>query len=66
VLAVLTVAALLPTLWVMISSFKTGAQVFSGSGLIPRPFTLQGYSDAFGQVHLARYLLNTALYAVCG
>jgi raffinose/stachyose/melibiose transport system permease protein len=66
VLAVLTVAALLPTLWVMISSFKTGAQIFSGSGLIPRPFTLQGYSDAFGQVHLARYLLNTALYAVCG
>jgi ABC-type glycerol-3-phosphate transport system permease component len=66
VLAVLAVAALMPTLWVMISSFKTGAQVFSGSGLIPRPFTLQGYSDAFGQVHLERYLLNTALYAVCG
>jgi ABC-type glycerol-3-phosphate transport system permease component len=66
VLGVLTVAALLPTLWVMVSSFKTGAQIFSGSGLIPRPFTLQGYADAFGQVHLARYLLNTALYAVCG
>jgi ABC-type glycerol-3-phosphate transport system permease component len=66
VLALLTVAALLPTLWVMVSSFKTGAQIFSGSGLIPRPFTLQGYKDAFGQVHLARYLLNTALYAVCG
>ena len=27
---------------------------------------MQGYSDAFGQVHLERYLLNTALYAVCG
>src|SRR3954453_22460663 len=50
----------------MISTFKTGAQVFSGSGVIPRPFTVQDCSDAFGQVHLARYLLNTALYAVCG
>jgi ABC-type glycerol-3-phosphate transport system permease component len=66
VLAVLTIAALLPTLWVMVSSFKTGGQIFSGSGLIPHPFTLQGYADAFGQVHLERYLFNTALYAVGG
>jgi ABC-type glycerol-3-phosphate transport system permease component len=63
VLAVLTACALLPTLWVMVSSFKGGDQIFSGSGLIPRPFTFQGYADAFGQVHLTHYLLNTALYA---
>jgi raffinose/stachyose/melibiose transport system permease protein len=66
VLAVLAVAALVPTLWVMVSSFKTGGQIFSGSGLIPDPFTLQGYKDAFGQVSLGGYLLNTAIYAVGG
>lgn len=65
-LGILTAAALLPTAWVMLSSFKTGGQIFSGSGLIPHPFTLQGYVDAFEQVHLERYLFNTALYAVGG
>jgi raffinose/stachyose/melibiose transport system permease protein len=66
VLVLLTIAALLPTLWVMVSSFKTGGQIFSGSGLIPEPFTLQGYKDVFQQVHLEDYLFNTALYAVGG
>jgi raffinose/stachyose/melibiose transport system permease protein len=63
VLGVLTVCALLPTLWVMLSSLKKGDQIFAGSGVLPRPFTFQGYADAFGQVHLTHYLLNTALYA---
>jgi raffinose/stachyose/melibiose transport system permease protein len=62
-LGILTVCALLPTLWVMVSSLKTGDQIFSGSGLIPHPFSFRGYGDAFGQVHLAHYLLNTAIYA---
>jgi raffinose/stachyose/melibiose transport system permease protein len=66
VLGILTVFALLPTLWVMVSSLKQGDQIFSGSGLIPSPFTLKGYADAFGQVHLAHYLVNTAVYAVGG
>jgi raffinose/stachyose/melibiose transport system permease protein len=66
VLGVVTVAALGPTLWVMLSSLKTGGQVFSGDGALPKPVTLQGYVDAFEQVHLERFLLNTALYAVGG
>lgn len=66
VLGILTAAALVPTLWVMLSSFKTGGQIFSGSGLIPHPFTLQGYTDAFRQAHLEHYLFTTALYAVGG
>jgi ABC-type glycerol-3-phosphate transport system permease component len=65
VLVVLAVLALVPTLWVMLSSFKTGGQIFSG-GLIPSPFTLQGYKDVFQQVHLEDYLLNTTIYAVGG
>jgi ABC-type glycerol-3-phosphate transport system permease component len=63
VLGLLTVCALLPTLWVIVSSLKRGEQIFAGSDLIPRPLTFRGYADAFGQVHLADYLLNTALYA---
>jgi raffinose/stachyose/melibiose transport system permease protein len=66
VLLILSIAALVPTLWVMVSSFKTGGQIFSGSGLIPKPFTLQGYKDVFQQVHLEDYLVNTAIYAVGG
>jgi ABC-type glycerol-3-phosphate transport system permease component len=66
VLVAVAAAALAPTLWVMLSSFETGAQVFSGDGLLPAPLTLQGYADAFAQVHLQRFMLNTALYAVGG
>jgi raffinose/stachyose/melibiose transport system permease protein len=65
-LAIVTVLALGPTLWVMLSSLKTSSQIFSNSGLVPKPFTLQGYADAFGEVHLERFLLNTGLYAVGG
>jgi len=66
ILALVTVAALGPTLWVMLSSFKTSAQILSDPGLLPKPFSLQGYSDAFSDVHLERFLLNTGLYAIGG
>ena len=63
VLSLIAVLALGPALWVILSSFKTGTQVFSGAGLLPHHWTLRGYGDAFSQVHLHRYLLNTLLYA---
>lgn len=65
-LAVVTAAALGPAIWVMLSSFRTSDQVFSGGSPIPNPPTLQGYIDAFTQVPLGQYLLNTATYAVGG
>jgi raffinose/stachyose/melibiose transport system permease protein len=65
-LAVLAIVALVPTLWVMFSSFKTGAQIYSSSSPLPRPFTVDGYRDSFTQIHLQRYLFNTLLYAVLG
>jgi raffinose/stachyose/melibiose transport system permease protein len=67
--AALTLASLLalgPALWVILSSFKTGGQIYSGSGLLPDPWSLQGYADAFEQVKLHKYLLNTLLYAAGG
>jgi raffinose/stachyose/melibiose transport system permease protein len=67
VLILVTVAALGPTLWVMISSFKTGPQILSPTGsVIPQPFTLQGYRDVFVTIHLQQYLFNTFVYAAGG
>lgn len=65
-LAVVTLLALTPTAWVMVSSLKTGTQIFTGDGVLPDPVTLQGFVDAFAQIHLHRYLLNTLTYATLG
>lgn len=65
-LTALAVLALLPTLWVMISSFKPGSQIYSGTSLSAHGLTIQGYRDSFAQIHLQNYLFNTLLYAVCG
>jgi len=62
-LAVVTLLSLLPTLWVMLSSFKTGPQIYSGKRFFPFPATFQGYIDAFTEIHLHTYVLNTLLYA---
>ena len=63
-LLVVVVVALGPTVWVMLSSFKTGPQILSPTGsFLPDPPTLQGYRDVFVEVHLHRYLLNTFIYA---
>jgi ABC-type glycerol-3-phosphate transport system permease component len=67
VLVVLVVAALGPTLWVMLSSFKTGPQILSPTaGLLPAPFTLEGYRNVFVQIRLQQYLANALLYAAGG
>jgi raffinose/stachyose/melibiose transport system permease protein len=64
VLLLLILAALGPTLWVMLSSFKTQGQLLSAHGsVLPDPGTLDGYRNVFAQVHLQNYLLNTFIYA---
>ncbi|SDE02140.1 carbohydrate ABC transporter permease [Glycomyces harbinensis] len=62
-LGAVALLALAPTAWVMLSSFKTGTQIFSGEGVWPAPFTVQGFIDVFTQIRLHEYLLNTLLYA---
>jgi ABC-type glycerol-3-phosphate transport system permease component len=62
-LALVTIAALGPILWVIISSFKTNPQILSNGSLLPHPFTLDGYRNVFAEVHLQRSLLNTFVYA---
>jgi raffinose/stachyose/melibiose transport system permease protein len=64
-MAVVIALALGPVLWVMVSSLKTGAQIFSGDSiLIPKPPTLQGYSDAISGLNLPSFIGNSVLYAV--
>lgn len=65
-LGIVVLLAMAPTAWVMLSSFKTGNQIFSGNGFWPSPFTLQGFIDAFTQIHLHDYMLNTLMYAGLG
>jgi ABC-type glycerol-3-phosphate transport system permease component len=66
ILVLVALLSLGPTLWVVLSSFKTTNQIFSATGFLPKPVTLQGYSDVFTEVHLDRYLLNTAIYSIGG
>lgn len=65
-LSLIALLALGPALWVILGSFKTGSQLFSGSGALPDPVTSQGYGDVFTDVRLQDYLFNTVLYAVGG
>ncbi|MDT0266050.1 carbohydrate ABC transporter permease [Streptomyces sp. DSM 44915] len=65
-LALVTLLSLLPTAWVMLSSIKTGPQIYSGEGVLPAPVTLQGYLDVFTEIRLHTYVFNTLLYAVGG
>jgi raffinose/stachyose/melibiose transport system permease protein len=61
-----TVLSLLPAFWVMVSSFKSAAQINTGEGFWPAPITVQGYIDAFTQIHLQEYIFNSLLYAIGG
>ena len=65
-LAFVTLAALTPVVWVVLSSFKTNPQILSNAGSLPRPPTLHGYRNAFNDVELGRALLNTLIYALGG
>ena len=65
-LAVVTIAALVPVAWVVVSSFKNNPQILSNAGSLPNPLTFDGYRNAFTDVELGRALLNTLIYAAGG
>jgi raffinose/stachyose/melibiose transport system permease protein len=65
-MAVVTVAALGPVIWLAISSLKTNPQILSDPGALPDPVTLDGYRNVFTQVDLHRALLNSFVYAIGG
>lgn len=62
VMAALTVAFLLPTAWLVSSSFKASTEIFVHPiRWIPASPTLANYADAFTVQPLARYALNTGV-----
>jgi raffinose/stachyose/melibiose transport system permease protein len=65
-LALVGLACLGPTLWVVLSSFKTQSQIFGRGNLLPSPFSLDGYRALFTQIDVAAYLVNTLVYATGG
>ena len=65
-LGFVTLAALGPIIWIMISSLKTNPQILSNGGLLPHPLTTAGYRNVFSEVHLQTALLNTLIYAAGG
>lgn len=52
--------ALLPMVWVFLSSFKTNAEFFSGS-FFPRQFNLNGYTAALKMAPIMRFFFNSVV-----
>jgi raffinose/stachyose/melibiose transport system permease protein len=55
-LAIVGLACLGPVAWVVLSSFKTQAQVFGAGNLLPSPFSLDGFRALFTQIDVGSYL----------
>lgn len=52
-----------PFLWMVLTSFKTKADSFADSGLIPRQLSTEGYSSAWSQLDALTAFGNSLLYA---
>lgn len=65
ILILTTVIFLAPILWVVLSSFKSGSELFRyPPTFLPENFTLDNYIDAFSRGNFARYFFNSTLVAV--
>lgn len=63
-LVTIAITCLVPFLWMISTSFKTQADVFTfPPQFVPRPFVLDAYHDLFFVVPMARYALNSAFVA---
>lgn len=56
------VLCLYPLLWMIASSFKTQATIFSDISLIPKQFHFENYYLAVSQSDFGRYFLNSVFY----
>lgn len=59
ILLFFTAALLLPVTWLILASFKTNAEILSGSGFFPEQFRLEGYQDAIEGVAIGQFFLNS-------
>ena len=61
VLTLTTIFTVLPLVWLILSSFKTNAQIVNESLTLPNPWNFQGYRDAFSMANLHISFLNTII-----
>ncbi|MEV6344023.1 carbohydrate ABC transporter permease [Actinoplanes sp. NPDC051851] len=65
VMWVLVVIYALPTLWFVVSSFKSAGELFTYPLTFwPKHFTIDGYVKAWTQFDFAQYFINTLIVAV--
>lgn len=64
-LLLVTISCLLPLIWMVATSLKEYAKVFTyPPEFIPNPITLQNYEKLFSSVPFGRYFLNTVFVSV--
>ena len=59
-----TIFALIPTVWVVLTSFRTTRQVADDPFGLPLPPTLDNYTEAWNVARFGDYLLNSFIIAV--
>lgn len=68
ILIVVGIVMVYPLLWMIMATFKTNNDMFSGIGLIPKKWTLDGWKDAMkdygGDLNIWKSLLNTYSYVI--
>lgn len=65
IMAILAIAYLFPVLWLLLSSFKPGSELFSFPlKLFPEEFTLDNYKYAWSTMEFTKYVLNTSFVTI--
>ncbi|KMK91615.1 sugar ABC transporter permease [Rossellomorea marisflavi] len=65
IMATLAIAYLFPVLWLLLSSFKPGSELFSFPlKLFPEEFTLDNYKYAWSTMEFTKYVLNTSFVTI--
>lgn len=64
VLGFVVIVSTLPIIWVLISSFKTNAQIMNDPFSLPTSISFKAYFDVFEQYNMLQYSLNSLVIAV--
>lgn len=65
-LLIVTLIAVVPFVWVLLSSFKTNGEILDSALALPKQINFQGYVDAFKTSPLLDYYFNSIIVAVSG
>lgn len=57
--------AIFPIVWVILSSFKTNAEILANGAALPEHFSLKGYQDALTISPILKYFGNSVIITAC-